>query len=299
MVDDCYDWMRKETRGKIDREVSKKLFAAAKGFDLVHAFGYRAAWACSAAFGHSFPWVYTAHELNKTRHAQFVESLNAARGGGASSEVGRHALEVIGVKNVGTIVPGFPANRRVLDRSECRAMLGIAADEFLLVGAGAFCEEHSLLSAIHVTTALPHHVRLMICGQGEQESLLRTAISERATVSTEPFAQQTAIAAADLVIVPSVTSGFSFTAAESMLQGTAVALRRVGGLAGMAIDHQTGFFFDSDEELLDLLNHLCFKREFVREVGRAARQRALLEYDLARTASETLSLYKEALGSKR
>lgn len=299
VVDDCESWMPDETRGKVDRDVSRKVLAAVRGFDLVHAFGYRAAWACSAAFDRSFPWVYTAHELNKTRHPLFVESLNAARGGGASSEVCRHALEVIGVKNARTIVPGLPDNRRVLDRSECRAMLGVGDEEFLLVSAGRFCEEHCLVTPIQVVAALPHHVRLTICGKGELESELREAATERTVVTTEPFAQQNAIAAADLVVVPSTLAGFSFTAIEAMLQGTAVALRRIGGLTDLAVDHQSGFFFDSDEELLDLLNHLCFKRDLVREVGRAARERALTQFDIARTAQESAALYRDALGSKR
>ncbi len=297
VVDDADDWIPNETGGKIDRETSKRVRAAAQGFDLVHAFGYRAAWACSAAFGNQ-RWVYTAHDMPKSVHPQLIERLNDARAGACSSQAVHMQLEAAGARRLEVVRPGLPTGRRVLDKKEARAMLGVFEDAFLLVVSGRFCKEHSIDTAIHVTTALPHFARLYITGQGELESHLRQIANERTVVTSEPFSQQTAIAAADMVIVPSTVAGHSYTAIEAMLQGTPVALRRTGGLAELADDHRTAFYFETDEELLDLLNHLCFKRELVQEVGRAGRHHCLASFDIARTAESLKAIYTQALNLK-
>ena len=295
VVDDCDDWIPDKTGRGVDREVSKKVLAAARGFDLVHAFTYRTAWACSAALRRG-SWIYTAHDLPKTVHPQLIERLNEARAGVCSSWAAHNMLTSAGAQRLSVTHPGLPVGRRVLDKDESRKMLGVAEDAFLLACAGRFCEEASLETAIHVTEALPYITRLVISGQGELEPRLRSLARERVTVKTEPFSQQVALAAADIVLVPSTVAGFSMTAIEAMLAGTPVAMRRSGGLTDIAEDHRTGFYFETDEELLDLLNHLCYKREHLREVGRAARQRVIEGFDIARTGSEYAKAYRLALG---
>ena len=293
VVDDTDAYIPDKTGPGVDRDVSKRVRDAAKGFDLVHAFGFRTAWACSEAFGGE-RWLYTAHDMPKTTHPELIARLNTARAGVCSSEAVRYALEAGKANKLYTVRPGLPRDRRLLDRNECRKRLGASEDTFLLVAAGRFCKEHSLESAIYVTDALPHNTRLVLCGEGEEEQKLRGLARERVTVTTRRFAQQDAIAAADLVLVPSTVAGFSFTAVEAMLQGTPVAMRRTGGLAELAEDHRTGFLFETDEELFDLLNHLCYKREALAEVGRAGRQHALSAFDIDRTAKEMAAIYRLA-----
>ncbi len=294
VIDDADDWIPNETGPAVDRDVSRKVLAAGRGFNIVNAFGFRTAWACSAAFGRE-PWVYTAYDMPKTVHPQLIERLNDARKGVCSTHAVEYALASAKATGLQVIHPGLPTNRRILDKSEARAMLGADEDAFLLAVAGQFCPEHSIDTAIYVADALPYFTRLIVSGKGELEQHLRSIARERVTISTAPFSHQTALAAADVVIVPSTVAGFSMTAIEAMLQGTPVALRRTGGLSEIAEDHQTGFYFETDEELLDLLNHLCFKRELLRETGRAARQRVLTEFDIARTARQYAEAYRFAL----
>lgn len=295
VVDDVEDWIPNDTGGRVDREVSKKLRDAKKGFDLVHAFGFRAAWACSAAFGRE-DWLYTAHDMPKTTHPKLVEKLNEARAGVCSSKAVMNVLEEADVNRLEVVMPGLPTNRRVLDRDQARKMLAVDDDAFLIVSAGAFNKEHSLETAIHIVNALPYFTRLIVTGKGELESDLRKIANERTIVTTEPFAQQNAIAAADLVLVPSTRAGFSFTAIEAMFQGTAVCMRRADGLKELAQDRQTAFYFDTDEECLDLLNHLVFKRIEVHEVGRASREHAIAAFDIDRTAQGLKAVYSRLLG---
>ncbi|MCH7945842.1 MAG: glycosyltransferase, partial [Armatimonadetes bacterium] len=130
-------------------------------------------------------------------------------------------------------------------------------------------------------------------GKGPEEAALRDAAGTRVEITTEPFAQQGALAAADLAVVPSVTAGFSFSAVEAMYQGVPALMRRTGGLPEIAADHETGFYFETDEEMLDVLGHLCHKPEVVQAVGKAARERVLAQFDLARAAREYAEVYKK------
>ncbi len=291
VVDDA-DWIPDETGPKTDRKVGKVVRAACRGFDLVHAFGFRAAWACSAALTGGRPWIYTAHDMPRTVHPLLIESLNAARAGVCSSEACMAALADANAKRLSVVRPGVPLHRRRMDREENRAMLGVQPDEFLLVAAGRFVPEHALGPLVQAVGALPAHVRLIISGKGPEEAALRDAAGPRVEITTEPFAQQGALAAADLAVVPSVMAGFSLSAVEAMYQGVPALMRRTGGLPEIAVDQETGYLFETDEEMLDMLGHLCHKPEEVHAVGEAARERVLARFDLARTAKEYADIYR-------
>lgn len=292
VVDDADDWIPNETGLRVDRKVGKVLRASARGFDLVHAFGFRTAWACDAGLHGGIPWIYSAHDMPRTTHEHLIERLNGARKGVCSSRACVDMLENSGARRLQLVHPGLPSNRRVLDKAESRAMLGVTDDEFLLAAAGRFVKEHALESLIHVVAALPHHVRLIISGQGPLEEELRSEAGERVEITTELFSQQQALAAADLVVVPSTEAGFSFSALEGMYHGSPALMRMVGGLTDIATERETGFFFETDEEMLDVISHLCYKVEEVAEVGNAAAKHVREKFDLDRTASEYAELYR-------
>ena len=100
------DWMPNETGPKFDRDVSKRLVQEADGFDIVHAFGYRCAWACSAAFGDRRRWIYTAYDLPKTKHLLLVARLNDAGAGLAVARAVTRALDDMLVMRVETVPVG-------------------------------------------------------------------------------------------------------------------------------------------------------------------------------------------------
>ena len=292
VVDDADEWIPNETGPRTDRKVGKVLRASAQGFDLVHAFSYRTAWACDEALRGELPWIYTAHDMPRTTHPLLIERLNGARKGVCSSNASVNILENGGAKRLQLVFPGLPLNRRVLDKSESRAMLGVNDDVFLLAAAGRFVKEHGLLSLVRAVEALPHHVRLIISGKGPLEDELRAESGERVEITTELFSQQQALAAADLVVVPSTDAGFSFSAIEGMYHGTPALMRRIGGLADIATEQETGYFYEIDEEVQDVISHLCHKPEAVAEVGQAAAQHVREKFDLARTAGEYAEVYR-------
>lgn len=295
VVDDVTHWVPKKTGPAIDRKTNKILRFAVRGFDIVHAFGYRASWACSNALFREKPWLYTAHDMPKTVRSELIEHLNTARFGICSSEAAVNILGNAGAENLALVRPGLPMIRRLMDREECRGMLGVQEDQFLLSAAGLLVPEHDLMTLIKAMEKLPENVRLMISGKGGEEETLREAAGKSVEITTEPFAQQQILAASDLVVVPSTNAGFSFSAAEAMYQGVPALVRKVGGLAEMVTHNETGFTFESDEELADILGHLIHKSDQLKAVGKAAKDHVENAFDISRTAGEYADIYSQVL----
>lgn len=118
VLDDASGWIPDQTGRKVDKSVSARIREAARGFDLVHAWGYRTAWACSAAFGITFPWIYTAHELSKTTHPALIEKLACARLGLCSARAIRQQLALAETPHATLMVPGVEIPRETRARGE-------------------------------------------------------------------------------------------------------------------------------------------------------------------------------------
>jgi len=83
--------------------------------------------------------------------------------------------------------------------------------------------------------------------------------------------------AAELVIVPSSYESFGLVALESMACGTPLVASKVGGLAVLISDGQTGFSVPPNQikPLAIAISLLLQNRKLRQEMGRAARQTAL------------------------
>ncbi len=125
VIDDAESWIPNETGWKADRQVSKALHEAAKGFDVVHAFGYRSAWACSEAFYLKKPWLYTAYDMPKTTVGPLIDRLNASRVGICVSRAVKKPLEEAETLNLEVVVPGVYVPEFRLETQEARVKLGL------------------------------------------------------------------------------------------------------------------------------------------------------------------------------
>ena len=295
VVDDADEWIPDKTGWGIDRQVSKALHAAARGFDLVHAFGYRSAWACSQAFYVNSPWVYTAHDLSKTTHGELIDRLNAAKIGVCSSDANLSQLSQVETLNLSLIRPGINIRRKVIDREESREMMGVEKDEFFIVGAGVLSQDRSFDVLVEAKEKLVGNVRLFITGRGSQEEALKNLAGEKVTISHQLFDQQQAIAAADLVVVPHTRSGFSFTAAEAMHQGVPVLVRAQGGLTEMGEPDHSLFVFHANEGLARSIQRVIDEPEMAREIAECGQRAVAHSFDIERTAGEYAKAYFKAV----
>ena len=99
------------------------------------------------------------------------------------------------------------------------------------------------------------------------------------------------------IVVPSRGEGFGMVALEAAERGRPVIASAVGGLPEIVADGRTGILVPSGDvpalaaAMVDLVRDL----DRAAVIGRAARERALAEFSLARCADRTDALYREAL----
>lgn len=106
--------------------------------------------------------------------------------------------------------------------------------------------------------------------------------------------------AADVTVMPSHYESFGLVAVESMACGTPVIASRVGGLASIIRDGETGFLVPWRHPRLfaEKLRLLLTQEELRRQMGHNAAI-AAKAYGWERVADETLALYSELLGVRR
>ena len=91
-----------------------------------------------------------------------------------------------------------------------------------------------------------------------------------------------------------------FTLLESMACGTPAVASRVGAMPEFIRDGETGFIFDSIEQLSAILSRLARRRAaLVEAMGERARREVVAEYDLKVAGAKLLALYAETWASRR
>ena len=141
-------------------------------------------------------------------------------------------------------------------------------------------------------------MRYVFCGAGSEEAVLRRlAESLRGTVV---FAgQQTdvagCLAAADIVAMPSLKEGLGVAALEAMAAERPVVASRVGGLAEVVVDGESGLLVTPGDPapLADAIAALIADPALRRRLAEAGRARVLARYTAARMADGTLACYGE------
>ena len=295
VVDQAESWIPNPTGWRHDREVTKRLKAAVRGFDAVHAIGYRAAWACSEAFYLRFPWVYTAWDFPRTTHAHLVDRLNAARAGHCVSRAVKEALDEAEVLSLIRCAPGVPAPRA---DEGLRRRLGVAEGEFLIFSGGE-PERDSGRDELETAMAevwdeAPHAVFAVLSIESASPELriFRSSSPHGASAAPEPL--PALCAEAELTVDAGLRRGFSRTGALAMHAGRCALLRRAGGLGDMAVDGISAFFF-SDGDLARRILAIAREDSVRTAVASGARARAEERFEAAEQARLWASHLKQIL----
>lgn len=300
---DATEWMPLPTGRKTDKAVSERLKKLCEPYDLVHAFGYRCAWACGVAIGYGEAWVYSAIDMPKTTHRLLIDKLNCAQFGICSSYAVRKVLDEAMALDLVMIPPGVPdPPSPPPTKAEARAQFDLPEGAKLLVGMSRWVSESglsALIDALPQVAAEHPDVLLAIAGEGpmadDLQSRAKSVDSERVRILgcvTDPL---TLLSASDLIIVPESRSGFSRVACEAMALSRAVLLRHGGGLPEMVDPEISGFLFASDELLGSRIVELLGLPITLETVGSAARIRVLDRYHIDQCADRIVDTYRSVL----
>lgn len=294
VVDDA-SWIPAQTGRATDKEVSKRVRADARGFDVVHGLGYRAAWACAEAFSLRFPWVYTAYDPPKTTHPDLVDRLNSSRRGIVPSRSVHDDLDNADVLHLEVIPP--PASMEDTDREAVRNELGIPPGCVLIYSQGEFTPESGLASLFPAMEAVwkdSPEARLAVVGEGTER--LHSSDVRVTVLRTWLDHPGRWLSGADLVVVPARRAGWSRTAVEAMQAGVSVVLRNWGGLTEIGDPGVSTWLFDDDADLGRVLAEAAaspLRRESIGAAGRAWVENRL---DPSRHAKRLARIYREAAG---
>ena len=185
-------------------------------------------------------------------------------------------------------------------RAEMRRAWGIGADAtvVLVVGALERRKGHAvLLDATRRLRPSRPDLRLVFCGDGGERERLEAAAAPLGGVVFAGFRRDVAacLAAADVVAVPSLHEGLGVAALEAMAGARPVVASRVGGLAEVVVDGETGALVPPGdaEALARAIDRLAADPSLRTRLGAAGRARVLARHTMARMAEGTLACYEE------
>lgn len=303
-IENAEKWIPNETGSKPDSKVTPHLIKLAKDFDIVHAFGYRPAWACGAAFKSYSAWFYTAYDMPKTTHELLIDKLNEAQAGICSSRAVYRALDEAIAIDLVIERPGIePLEAPSITKEVARGSLGVPPDAKHIVGLGRLVPERgfdALLGAMESILAEFSDVHVSIAGAGPQADDLKKAVAalpNPGQVKLVGHVENKAafLHSADLVVVPSRRAGTSMVALEAMSLGLPVLVRNTGGLPELIDPDISGMVFESDETLGETISEMLGLPLTLQTLGSAARVRVEEHFNLTRHAESIARLYKGVL----
>jgi glycosyltransferase involved in cell wall biosynthesis len=187
-------------------------------------------------------------------------------------------------------------------RAAVRAGWHVEADDVLVLVLGALERRKGhamLLDAARRLASERPALRYVFAGDGSERAALAGAAHELGDrVVFAGFRQDigACLAAADVVALPSLHEGLGVAALEAMAAGRPVVASRVGGLAEVVVDGETGLFAEpgEPESLATALATLAKDPGLRARLGEGGRRRVLARYTAARMAEGTIACYGEA-----
>ena len=187
------------------------------------------------------------------------------------------------------------------DAAAVRAGLGIGADAPLVLFVGRLVEQKDVATLIRAMQRLaPPAPHLAIAGDGPLRSGLEALAAAVPSVPVHFLGQRddtaALMAAADMVVLPSLAEGLSNVVLESMMTGRPVIASRIGGNVELVEHERTGLLFDAgdDAALADAIARLSRDVPLRDALGKAARDKALAEFSIQAMVAAFSDLYREA-----
>ncbi|MBI4589254.1 MAG: glycosyltransferase family 4 protein [Candidatus Rokubacteria bacterium] len=222
-----------------------------------------------------------------------------------------HLARGIGRREQFRVIPSgvdLEAVRRgALPYETARARLGVDSETRLIVGLGRLEPVkgfQSLVRALPLILSVVPSARLLLVGEGSLRPALvaeahALGVGDRFEIAGARLDPAAFLAAADLVVVPSLNEGMGRVLVEAMALGRPVVATRVGGIPAVVADRQTGTLVPSDDPpaLAGAVSELLKEPGLRQRMGEAGRQRAE-QFSLAVMESRLLDLYRGCCAEK-
>lgn len=222
-----------------------------------------------------------------------------------------HLARGIGWREQFSVIPSgvdLEAVRRSAPPYEtARGRLGVDSECRLIVGLGRLVPVkgfQSLVKALPLILSVVPSARLLLVGDGPlREDLVAQAralgVGDRLEIAGAQFDPTPFLAAADLVVVPSLNEGMGRVLVEAMALGRPVVATRVGGIPAVVVEGETGSLVPPDDPLAlaGAVSELLKDPGLRQRMGEAGRRRAE-RFSLAVMESRLLDLYRGLCAEK-
>lgn len=305
---DAAEWMPRQTGKPVDRDVSARLRHEAQGFDLVHAVGYRPAYACGEAFrgwGRSQRWLASLMAMPRTLHPELTGRLSRAAALLCPTKAIRAELDSAFVSRTRLLRPGVElSDPAKSSRDAAREKLGLEPEVPVAIAAGRLLAERDLdqlvVSMDRVWFRLPD-AELLIAGEGPDLPRLRETIDasrhpEKVRLLGWIDDLSSALVAADVVVVPGSERGFSLLALEAMAAGRATVAADSAGMAEVIDNRSTGVLWDEEDDPGDVIAQMLQAGAWLETMAERARERATNRYRREDSIERLIETYEELLG---
>jgi len=210
-----------------------------------------------------------------------------------------------------TVIPSGVDLRRFVGVEACRANTrerewrAVTEDVVVLVvGALARRKGHAvLLDAAKRLACRGLGARYVFCGDGDRRGELAQQTERLGLTAAVQFMGwrddvPRLVAAADVVVLPSLHEGLGIAALEAMSAARPVIASRTGGLAEVVIHGSTGWLVEPGDAgaLADALEAAIRDPDRRLQFGRAGRERVAAEFGMARMAVRNEELYQCLVG---
>jgi len=219
-------------------------------------------------------------------------------------------LYAVSPEKVSVIPPGVDLDFfHPEDKEKARRELDLEDYRRVLLFAGRLQPFKGLDLLLHAMTNLPNHgfTRLLVvggnAGKGDERVKMNSLVKKLGISEMVDFVGAVEhenmpkfYNAADVCVIPSYHESFGMVAVEALACGTPVVASRVGGLATIVKDGETGYLFDerSPETLAIYLCLLMCENEIRNSMAGAARQ-SVMKYNWSSTAQGLFQMYQELL----
>jgi glycosyltransferase involved in cell wall biosynthesis len=198
------------------------------------------------------------------------------------------------------ISSGMTTSRRVLNIKDVLA-LNTAAP--LIVTVGHLTPQkgvkYLLGAATHILREVPN-AQLLVVGDGPQKHELEIMAEKLGVHRKVGFTgwrddARDIMAAADVIVLPSLIEGMPYSMLEAMVSGTPVVSTSTGGIPELLVDRETGFLVPPKKPraLSDAIVYLLQNKDIAVQMGIAGRRRVEEQFDLKKTLNATTAVYKD------
>jgi len=195
---------------------------------------------------------------------------------------------------------GANASRRILNVKD---LLSLNTAAPLVVTVGHLTMQKGvkflLTAATHVLREFPN-AQFMVIGDGPQKHELeimaeKFGIHKKVIFTGWRDDARDIMAAADVVVLPSMVEGLPYSVLEAMSAGKPVVSTMTGGIPEALLDRETGFLVPPKKSLAlaQAIIYLLQNKDIAVQMGVAGRRRSEEQFDLKKTVAATLGVYSD------